>query len=87
MKESMIEKKVCDYATKKGWLVFKCTGLKGVPDRIFHKEGKTFYIEFKRMEGKLSKIQEVFIRRLTASGIAVYVINSVEGGIACVDAR
>ena len=87
MKESLIEKKVCNYATEQDWLVFKCTGLRGVPDRIFHKDGKTFYIEFKRIGGKLSKLQGVFIKRLKAKSIPVFVINSVEGGIDCVDSQ
>jgi hypothetical protein len=87
MKESVIEKKVCDYATKQGWLVFKCTGVKGVPDRILHKDGKTVYIEFKRLEGKTTPIQNLFIRKLKAQNIPVFVINSVAGGFACVDSQ
>lgn len=87
MRESAIEKKVCNYASDKGWLAFKCTGLKGVPDRIFHKNGKTFYIEFKREGGKPTKLQRVFIKRLMEQSIPVFVIDSVEKGVACVDAQ
>ena len=87
MRESTIENKVCNYATKQGWYVYKCTGLKGAPDRILHKEGKTFYIEFKRPGGTPTKMQKVFHKRLTAHGIAVFIIDDIEEGMRCVDSQ
>ncbi len=87
MRESVIEKKICDYAKAKGWLVFKCAGSKGIPDRILHKNGKTIYIEVKRPEGKLSKLQKITIKRINDHGIPAVVAYSVKEGIDYVDAQ
>lgn len=87
MRESLIEKKICDHAKLRGWLVFKATGSKGIPDRIMHKDGKTIYIEVKRTGGKLSKLQEITIKRLNDTGIPATVVYSVEEGVDYVDSQ
>ena len=87
MREALIEKKICDHAKANGWLVFKCTGHKGVPDRILHKDGKTLYIEVKRPGGKLSKLQQITIKRLNDHGIPAVVVYSVQEGIDYVNAQ
>ena len=49
MRESTIERAVCAYAKAKGCLVMKLAGpnQKGQPDRMFIKDGKVLFIEFK----------------------------------------
>lgn len=83
MSESKIEKTVWRYAESLGWYQSKFTGQRSVPDRYFARAGISFFIEFKD-EGKVpSKLQErTFNKIRTRGGIPVYVIDSIEGGLA-----
>lgn len=83
MLESEIEKKVCDYAKERGFLVYKFTSPNraAVPDRMFvHPGGHVFMIEFKRMGQKPTVPQEREHTRLRENGISVYVIDDVDNG-------
>ena len=63
MRESTIEKAVCAYAKSQGCLVMKLAGpnQKGQPDRMFIRNGKVLFIEFKA-PGKLpTKLQEKWL--------------------------
>jgi|TARA_R110000803_G_scaffold116981_1_gene185536 Holliday junction resolvase len=88
MLEKTIEKQVCDYAKQKGWLVYKFVspGQRGVPDRIFLREGSCFFIEFKATGKKPSKLQWRKINELRDIGFDVYVIDKVHEGKIIVDA-
>ena len=57
MRESKIEKEVSRYAKDKGWLTykFKSPGQRGVPDKIFMRNGIMFLIEFKATGKSLRK--------------------------------
>lgn len=79
-KESEIEAAVTRQAKTAGWLSFKWVspGNRGVPDRLYFKEGKTIMIEFKAPDGRLSALQEAQIKRLRAAGMTVYIIDKVE---------
>ncbi len=81
IKESAIEKKVCDYAKSLGWICEKFRPItNGYPDRIFLKNGKVFFIEFKA-KGKLpAKIQQYRIEALRLSGFNAYVVDDVAEG-------
>ena len=82
MRESVIEKKVSDYATSKGWLVYKFSSpnTRAVPDKIFMRDGVVFFIEFKA-PGKLpTKLQYANHNRITAHGVSVFVIDDIEDG-------
>lgn len=48
--ELQIEKEVCNKAERAGWLVRKVSwqGRRGAPDRVFMKDGRLVFIEFKR---------------------------------------
>ena len=83
MRESKIERKVSEYAKLEGWLCRKYTspGNKGVPDRIFFKDGQTVMVEFKSEEGKLSAAQKVQIKLHREHGMQVEVISSIEAGV------
>lgn len=87
MRESRIEKKVCDYAKANGWLVFKFTGRKGVPDRIFIKDGKIFFVEFKAPGELPTELQKRIHDKIRAQGVTVFVIDNIEEGYKIVDSQ
>lgn len=78
--ESEIEKAACKAAAKAGWLVYKFVSpqKRGVPDRIFFRDGVTVLIEFKRPGGRTTRLQDMQIEKLQAAGIAVEVCDSIE---------
>ena len=81
--EKDIERKAVAAAKARGWISYKFVSpqQRGVPDRIFFREGKTVLIEFKRPGGRLSKLQELQINRLREAGIPVAVCYSVDEAI------
>lgn len=87
MKESTIETKVCNYAKSKGWLVYKFVSPsnKGVPDRIFMKEGLVFFMEFKQEGKKLTKLQQKIANDIVEQNIKVFVVDNVMSGIRIID--
>lgn len=82
MRESKIEKEVCKYAEKLGWLVFKfiSPGLRGVPDRFFLRNGKIVFIEFKAPDKEPSKIQWKRIGEIRKQNFYVGIVDSIEQG-------
>ena len=50
------------------------TNKNGIPDLLALKENEIYFIEVKRKDGKLSKIQEYRIRELQSNGFKVDVI-------------
>lgn len=72
MRESHIEKAVCDFARNHSCLVLKLAGpnAKGQPDRLILKDGKVFFLEFKRFSAKPTALQLKWIERLRAQGFA-----------------
>lgn len=87
MSEKDIEKRVCDYAKTRGFLVYKFTSpaRAAVPDRLLIYKGTTFFIEFKA-EGKAptpSQLREH--SRLREHGIAVFVVDNVVDGKNIID--
>lgn len=89
MLESIVERRVCEYAKSKGWLVFKFTspGHIGVPDRMFIRDGKVFFIEFKQKGKKPTLLQQRCMDKIAAEGITALVADSVEAGKVIVDAQ
>ncbi len=89
MLEKTIEKAVCDYAKSRGCFVHKMQtargGTGGMPDRLFHYRGRTWYIEMKRFGGKLSALQTACIDDLRYHKIHVYVVDNVEYGRSIID--
>jgi hypothetical protein len=81
--ESVIEKKVCDYAKSLGCLVYKFTSpsRRSVPDRMFIAPGNhVWFIEFKRLGLKPTPGQEVEIAKIRGKGGIVWVVDEVEQG-------
>ena len=82
MLERDIEHKVTDIAKKKGWLTFKFVSpaQRGVPDRIFMKDGRIVFIEFKAPGKKPTELQDHIMRKMVDAGCEVHVCDSVEDG-------
>lgn len=81
--EKDIEKRVCDFAKSLGMLVYKFTSpsRRSVPDRMFiTKDGKVFFIEFKRKGQKPTDAQKVEMTKIEKQGVPVYVVDNVEDG-------
>jgi hypothetical protein len=80
MLEKDIERKACEWAKSQGWLVYKFTSpnRRSVPDRLFIREGRVVFIEFKRPGGRLTEMQRREIRKLQLHGIKAEVAYSVE---------
>jgi|TARA_R110000787_G_scaffold11723_2_gene38540 Holliday junction resolvase len=87
MLEAPIEKAVCKYAKDKGWLVYKFVSPanRGVPDRIFMKDGEVFFIEFKATGKKPTKLQQSVISKMRDNLMTVYVVDSIEYGKDIID--
>lgn len=87
MLEKEIESKVADRAKQLGWLTFKFVSpsQKGVPDRIFLRDGHTVFVEFKSSTGKLARLQVEQIQKIRREGFDVYVIASVDEGVRLFD--
>lgn len=79
--ERDIEKSFVNETKKIGCLNYKFVspGNAGVPDRIvIARTGKVYFVELKRPNGKLRKLQEVVRRRFGENKVPVYVIKSHE---------
>jgi len=85
MLESKIEKTVCEYAKGLGVLTYKFTGHKGVPDRIFMINGKTFFIEFKAEGKKPTQLQRKTMMDIVNHKIPCYVCDTIESGKMVID--
>jgi hypothetical protein len=83
MLEKDIERKVCDYAKKRGCLAYKFTspGKRSVPDRLFiTPTGRVFFIEFKREGKKPTDGQWREIHRLRDAEQDVFVVDNADAG-------
>ena len=80
--EKAIESTVCNTARKHGWLVrkFASPGRRGVPDRLFMRNGVSLFIEFKATGKRASHQQKTEHNNIRRAGIEVYVIDSIEEG-------
>ena len=78
--ESEIEAEVRLYAKRRGWWVakFVSPGLRGVPDRIFIRNGRVIFIELKR-NGKEPTTQQLKRHReMREHGARVYWSDSLD---------
>ena len=88
MLEKEIEKRVCEYAKSKGWLVYKFTSpaRAAVPDRLLISPlGKVIFCEFKREGQKPTVPQEREHQRLREQRVSVFVVDNVADGKAIID--
>lgn len=88
MRESKIEKAVCDYAESKGFIRRKFTspGRRDVPDDIFFGDNRLcFLIEFKAtgQHPRPGQVREIALLR--SKGHLVFVVDSVDYGKGVID--
>ncbi len=62
--ESELEKKCSQYARERGWASVKLekNWNKGVPDRLFVKNDKVFFVEFKKDDKQILTKEQIFWR-------------------------
>ena len=82
MRESLIEKKVTEAAKANGWLSYKWVSpsQRGVPDRLYFKNGTLVIVEFKAKGKKPTPYQIAIHKRIAAVGFKVHIIDNVEDG-------
>lgn len=87
MRESTIEAAVCAYAKKQGCIVMKLSGMnqKGQPDRMFLRNGKSLFIEFKAPGNKPTKLQEKWLKDLSDAGFHTTWIDDTDNGKNMID--
>lgn len=78
--EKKLEKRCCDIAKANGFWTrkFSSPSNRGVPDRIFLKDGEVFFIEFKAPGNTPTKLQEHEIDQITSHGGFAQWCDSVE---------
>lgn len=82
MKESDIEKTVCQYAEKLGFETRKIAYINrtACPDRLIYGYGEVFFIEFKA-PGKIPRAdQDREINRMKEKGVRVFVVDNIDYG-------
>lgn len=77
--ESKIERDAIKFAEQQGWWVckFVSPGLNGVPDRLFIRNGRHLFIEFKRPGGEATPQQLKRHREMRAHGAEIYVVDTL----------
>ena len=82
MTESTIERAVCAYAKAKGCIVLKLSGQnqRGQPDRMFVREGRVLFVEFKSPGKKPTALQERWIDDLRRQGMFATYCDDIEKG-------
>ena len=85
--ENYIERAVVKYARSNGMLSYKLVSVthRGLPDRLFIYAGAVFFVEFKSEEGRLSRMQQYIIDKLSDQNMAVFVVDSVKEGNRLID--
>lgn len=78
--ESKVESETKRYAESRGWwcVKFVSPGLRGVPDRLFIREGRHVFIEFKRPGEEPTEQQYKRHREMRAHGAEVHWTDNLE---------
>lgn len=78
--ERDIERASVQAAGQIGWFGIKLvtTLVRGLPDRMFLKDGRVVFIEYKRANGQLSPTQRVIHKKFAQFGHTVHVARSVD---------
>ena len=82
MNESAIERAVCAYAKAKGCIVMKLSGQnqRGQPDRLFVRDGRVLFVEFKAPGKRPTALQERWISDLRRQGMFATSCDNIEKG-------
>ena len=88
IKESEVERQIVKFAKDNDCLAFKFVspGQRGVPDRLFLKDGKVLFLEIKQKGKAPTPIQEFQIRQIREQGIAAHWAGDVHTGNLLIDA-
>lgn len=80
MAEISVEGTVVGIAEAQGWFVRKIVwpGHKGAPDRVFIKDGRVVWIEFKDRGKPAHPLQARKHREMAAAGASVYLCDNVK---------
>lgn len=83
IRERDIEAKVAKWARANGWLTYKFVSpsQRGVPDRVFIKDGVIVFIEFKAPGKKPTALQAQTIKKMREQRVTVWVMDSAEDAI------
>lgn len=87
IRESKIERHVCDYARNLGVEVYKFVspGRAGVPDRMFIHMGKVWFCEFKAPTKNPTPLQNHEIELLRKQRMTVFVVDDEKEGLHMID--
>jgi Holliday junction resolvase len=79
MTESLIQRDIVRCLRVRGFYVIKISDRfrSGIPDLYAARDGKSYWFEVKRPDGRVSKLQEYEIEQLRAAGITAAVVRSV----------
>lgn len=79
--EKAVENKSCDTARAHGWLPrkYKSPARRAAPDRMFIKEGRVVFIEYKRVGKVPTPQQRLEAAKMLDHGAEVYWTDSVRG--------
>lgn len=77
MTESKYEQAWSKKAEARGWYSVKIiqTSKNGFPDRMYMKNSKIFFVEFKSKKGYLSKLQKYRINQIRGLGFHVLILR------------
>ena len=87
MRESTIEQAVCAYAKIKGCLTLKLSGQnqKGQPDRMFLRDGRVMFIEFKAPGKRPTALQARWLERLADQDFYAAFCDDIDVGKSFID--
>jgi hypothetical protein len=92
--ETALKHACIQYLRLQGWLTYPLiqqgitpVNLRGLPDRIAIKNGRTVYLEFKSPQGRLSEHQEARRMEIEAAGATYLVVRRLEDLYALGDER
>lgn len=79
MLEDAVESYVVTQAENAGWFCRKLSwiGRIGAPDRVFAKDGRTVWIEFKRPKKGAAEMQAREHKRMRDAGMEVHVCDTI----------
>ena len=68
------------YAERHGWLVYKfeAPGHRGVPDRLFIRNGTVVFIEVKRPGEEARDLQDYVQNKMRMKGALVFTVDNLE---------
>lgn len=80
MREIEIERPSCEFAESRGWFEIKImkASKNGFPDRLYVRNGRTIYVEYKAPGEVPSRQQQKRIQELRDHGAEVFVIDNFE---------